>query len=177
MSAPGTAVLPILSKYEMEIERINLAVLLYNCVAGLEDRARDKQISFVINDDIDNLPLISGDRYMLQLMFSNIIDNAIKYSRVNKEVRIYAERNDGRNVSISIEDFGWGIPKSDLYKIFEANYRNTDVANKKIQSRGIGLGLFQAQQFTNLHGGDISVSSVPISGDNNIVKFTVRLPV
>ena len=176
MSAPGTAVLPGLSKYEMEIEKINLAVLLYNCAGGLEDRARDKQVSLCINESIDNLPLIRGDRYMLQLLFSNIIDNAIKYSRVSKEVRIYAERNDKKYIAIIIEDFGFGIQKADLYKIFEEEYRIVDVASKKVQSPGIGLGLFQALQIAKIHGGDITASSVSIARDINLVKFTVQLP-
>ena len=180
MSAPQTAVLPKLNKYEMEIEDINLAVLIHICAESLEPRAKDKQIEIKLRDDIDLLPVIRGDRYMLQLMFANILDNAIKYSKPSKEVRIYKGPSTYKTITIIIEDYGWGIPKEDYERIFSPGYRNAIVERGKIQPRGIGLGLFQAKEFAKLHGGTITAESKrPYDGDgleSNVVYFSVCFP-
>jgi len=135
MSAPETAVLPSLSRYEMEMGDVNLAVLLHNCADMLEPRYKDKEISIEFDEDIENLPLILGDKYMLQLMFSNIFDNAIKYSKVGKIVNVRCRNNPGKMCQVIIEDLGWGIPEDDLEKIFDEGYRNPDVVKGKIIQR------------------------------------------
>ncbi|PXF57286.1 MAG: hypothetical protein C4B58_10325 [Deltaproteobacteria bacterium] len=89
MVAPETAVTPDIHRSEMQVgKKINLAALLHNCVDAFKLQARDKQIEMVIKDGVDELPLIHGDRYMLGLIFSNILDNAIKYSKIGEEVCI-----------------------------------------------------------------------------------------
>jgi len=151
MASPETAVTPQFHSSEMEIEDINLAAVLHNCAHIFESQARDKEINIVIRDDVDELPLVRGDRYMLELLFSNILDNAIKYSKVNKEVRVYTLQDSQNIVVIIVEDLGWGIPEKDLTQIFEPGFKSQKVA--EFQSGGIGLGAHQARQFVRLHGG------------------------
>ncbi|MBW2740700.1 MAG: HAMP domain-containing histidine kinase [Deltaproteobacteria bacterium] len=179
MASPETAVTPQFHSSEMEIKDINLAAVLHNCAHIFESQARDKEINIVIQDDVDELPLVRGDRYMLELLFSNILDNAIKYSKVNKEVRVYTRQDSQNIVVIIIEDLGWGIPEEDLTQIFEPGFKSQKVA--KFQSRGIGLGAHQARQFVRLHGGQLWATSqaafdgAPLSF--HIVRFHIRLPV
>ena len=179
MASPETAVTPHFDQSEMEIEDVNLAAVLHNCVHIFEPRARDKEINIVIRDDVDELPLVRGDRYMLELLFSNILDNAIKYSKVNKEVRVYTRQDSQNIVVIIFENLGWGIPEKDLPQIFEPGFKSQKVA--KFQSRGIGLGAHQARQFVRLHGGQLWATSQPAFDgaplSSHIVRFHIRLPV
>ena len=178
MASPETAVTPQFHSSEMEIENINLAAVLHNCVHIFESQAKDKEINIVIRDDVDELPLVQGDYYILELLFSNILDNAIKYSKANKEVRVYTLHSQNI-VVIIIEDLGWGIPEKDLAQIFVPGFKSQNVA--KFQSGGIGLGAHQARQFVHLHGGQLWATSqaafdgAPLS--SHIVRFHIRLPV
>lgn len=179
MASPETAVTPQFDRSEMEIENINMAALLHNCVHIFEPQATSKEINIVIRDDVDELPLVQGDYYMLELLFSNILDNAIKYSKVNKEVRVYTRPDSQNIVVIIIEDLGWGIPEEDLAQIFEPGFKSQKIV--KFQSRGIGLGAHQARKFVRLHGGKLWATSqaafegAPLS--SHIVRFHILLPV
>lgn len=179
MIAPETAVTPDIHRSEMEIEQINLAALLYNCVVAFELQARNKQIRMTVRDNVDELPSIQGDRYMLDLVFSNILDNAIKYSKTEKEVHIYTRPESLETVQIIIEDLGWGIPGADLEQIFEPGFQSQKV--EKLQRRGVGLGLYQARKFVQLHGGKLWATSHPSYPEaplsSHIVRFFVRLPI
>ena len=179
MIAPETAVTPNIDRSEMEIEQINLAAILHNCVDAFESRAIAKQIKMVIKDGVDELPLIHGDRYMLDLIFSNILDNAIKYSKIGEVVLIYAKSELPEKIQITIKDFGWGIPDEDLERIFEPGFQSPKV--EKWQRRGVGLGLHQAREFVRLHGGELWPTSRPRYRKSplnfHIVRFFVRLPI
>ena len=179
MASPETAVTPQFDQSEMEIEDINMAALLHNCAHIFEPQAKDKEINIVILDDVDELPLVRGDRYMLELLFSNILDNAIKYSKVNMEMRVYTIQDSQNVVVIIVENLGWGIPEEDLAQIFEPGFKSQKVA--KLQSRGIGLGAYQARQFVRLHGGELWATSQPAFDgaplSSHIVRFHILLPV
>ena len=179
MIAPETAVTPDIHRSEMKVEKINLAALLHNCVDPFELQAIAKHIKIVIKDEVNELPLIYGDRYMLNLVFSNILDNAIKYSKIGEEVCIYAESEPLETIKITIKDFGWGIPKKDLERIFEPGFQSPKV--DKYQRRGVGLGMHQALKFVELHRGDLLATSHPGYSEaplsSHIVRFFVRLPI
>jgi signal transduction histidine kinase len=182
MEAPGTALIPDIHETEMVVEPVNIGVLIHNCCNMFDILAKDKQINIDISEDIESLPMVQGDRYMLELVFSNIIDNAIKYSKLGKEVRIKSKpiiaslKYD--SIEIEISDLGIGIPKVELDRIFDKGYRSAVVGGSR--RRGVGLGLYQARKLVEMHGGVIWAQSHPIRGDddwkNHVVSFFVRLP-
>jgi signal transduction histidine kinase len=112
---------------------------------------------------------IWGDPDKLNQVISNLVDNAIKYSRPAGLVRVSLEEGED-SVRISVRDTGMGIPKDDLDKVFERFYRveGSDTAGIS----GTGLGLSIAKDIVNMHKGAISVESEINSGS----KFTVALP-
>jgi signal transduction histidine kinase len=104
---------------------------------------------------------------MIQRMFSNLVDNAIKYTPSGGTVNIALSETPSQ-VVITVKDTGIGISQQDLPRIFERFYR----CDQSRSQTGIGLGLSLARSIARSHGGDIIVQSVPGQGS----AFTVALP-
>ncbi|MBM4285502.1 MAG: HAMP domain-containing histidine kinase [Deltaproteobacteria bacterium] len=182
METPDTALIPDIHETEMDLEPVNIGALIQNCCNMFDKEAKDNQISIVIYEDVEYLPIVHGDRYMLELVFANIIDNAIKYSKPGKEVRIKSKpiiaSMNYNSIEIEIEDWGMGIPKAEYERIFEKGYRSAKAGRSR--RRGVGLGLYQARKLVEMHGGSIWAQSNPKGGEddwnNHVVSFFVRLP-
>jgi signal transduction histidine kinase len=129
----------------------------------LEQEGFDLQVSLGAE-----LPPIAADAAALQEALSNLIDNAIKYSREQKRCRIEA-RVVGERVEISVTDSGLGISATDKDKLFERFYRGE---NEGHGEKGVGLGLSIARDIVRAHGGDVRVESAPGRG----TTFTLVLP-
>lgn len=110
---------------------------------------------------------IAADRVKLQRVFSNLIDNALKFNRRGGKVAIRLEASDD-HVAVTVTDTGCGIAEADMPHIFERLYR-CDASRSR---PGNGLGLSLAYAIVRVHGGDIRVVSTPGRGS----AFTVLLP-
>ena len=116
-----------------------------------------------------DLPPVSIDRDAMAQAISNLLDNAIKYSRDVKQLSITTERR-GSNLSIEIADRGIGIPRAEQAKVFEKFYR---VGNGLVHDvKGSGLGLSLVQHIVEAHNGSIAVESDVDKGS----RFTILLP-
>lgn len=111
--------------------------------------------------------LLSGDKSRLQRAVSNLLDNAIKYTRPGGKITVSAEEVD-KKVIISVQDTGVGISPEEIPRIFDRFFR----ADKSRSVPGAGLGLSLVQAIVQRHRGEIKVSSSPGSGST----FTVALP-
>lgn len=111
----------------------------------------------------------SVDPELMKQVFSNLLENAIKYSPDESTVHIRT-REDGDNLIIEFQDQGMGIPQEDLPNIFMKFFRTHNAKTTTI--KGSGLGLYLAQYFVELHKGKITVDSSQDKGS----KFTVELP-
>lgn len=113
-----------------------------------------------------NLPAINVDEAAMNQCLFNLLDNAIKYSPSNSPVEISVDtimRQNKRYVRISVKDYGCGIPKIYLRKIFKPFYRVPVSGGKEQyqQVQGIGLGLALCKHIVEAHGGRIEVESRP----------------
>lgn len=118
-----------------------------------------------------NLPPLLGDPTLLSQCLQNLISNAVKFSPVNRWVRISAKMNDFANeIQIKVQDHGIGISSSDLSNIFEPFYRSPQVLTARI--KGTGLGLSIAKRSAEALGGNLTVSSELGVGS----VFTLSLP-
>ncbi|HRP59344.1 MAG TPA: ATP-binding protein [Vicingus sp.] len=100
---------------------------------------------------------VEADRIRIGQVLTNLISNAIKYSPEEKEIIITVHRKD-MDVIVGVKDFGRGIPKEKLEKIFNPFYRAGNDREKKIIS-GSGLGLYISREIITQNGGDIWVKS------------------
>jgi signal transduction histidine kinase len=105
---------------------------------------------------VDGAPVtVDGDPVALQRLFSNLVDNALKYGG---EARINV-RQDGRAAVVEIVDPGPGLSPDELGRVFQPFYR-TD-ASRNLDNGGVGLGLPIARSTARAHGGDVELTSTP----------------
>ncbi len=112
---------------------------------------------------------IKGDFDKLVSLFVIFLDNALKYSPANSKIIIKTTTTD-KNLTVSIQDFGAGIPQKDLPHIFDRFYRS-DTARTKNGVGGYGLGLSIAQKIVKLHHARIDVYSQVNQGSTFSVIF------
>ncbi len=138
-------------------EQIRSAIIL------LQYSWESKNIDLDIDLDEVNF---SGDESLLYQVWVNLISNAVRYTDSGGKIRISLA--DGEAVTFSISDSGRGMTREETENVFRRFYK----ADKSRSSKGTGLGLAIAKKIAELHGGDITVSSVPSKG----TTFTVVLP-
>lgn len=157
-------------KMMIEAAQGDLAPVLEDVVSSLKVLADEKQITC----ELDSLPDCSGcfDFDKLQKIFTNLISNAIKYTKEGGRIRVVL-KNDSENLEFVVEDNGNGIPSEHLAHIFDRFYR-VSAASVAV---GAGVGLNLTKELVELLGGEIRVES-PISDDPQCpgTRFTVLLP-
>lgn len=121
-------------------------------------------INFTESEEIE----LNADYSQLKRVIKNLIQNAISHSESNKDIEIEIEKED-KFINIKIIDYGKGISKEDIEKIFDKYYS----AVNKFRKIGTGLGLYLSQQIIKSHGGEIIVKSE----ENINTVFCIQLPV
>jgi signal transduction histidine kinase len=142
--------------------------LLLEVVKKNEFLAKVKHIHLVT--ELEPLFSIQVDPELIKQVFSNLIENAIKYSPENSKVLISSEEVDGK-VIVQVADQGGGIAAEDVPHVFMKFFRSREAKASPV--KGSGLGLYLAKYFVELHKGQINVESTPSQGST----FTVELPI
>jgi len=133
---------------------------------GVELQIIDAQGS---SSSIESLPTVLADREAIHQVFSNLIDNAMKYGRAGGRIDLGARSAD-RGIEFYVRDLGAGISSEHLPRLFERFYR-VDKARSR-ESGGTGLGLAIAKHIVRAHGGSISAESELTKGST----FLFTLP-
>lgn len=140
-----------------------------NALATLQNEASQKRLALV-NALPPMLPKVKADESALERILVNLVENAIKYSEEDNEVRITA-RTQADKVCIMIEDNGVGIPKEDQTRVFERFYRVDKARSRK--AGGTGLGLSIVKHLVQAHGGEVWVDSEPGKGSTFFFTLTM----
>ncbi|MEQ9620016.1 MAG: ATP-binding protein [Deltaproteobacteria bacterium] len=149
-------------------EDIDINEVIVSSLEALRAQAAEKglEVSFDAERD-DNI--IKGNKFLLEQMFINLIDNAVKYTPENGKVGIRISKPDS-GILIEIYDTGIGIAKEQLPRIFERFYRVDKTRSRNLG--GTGLGLSIVKHIVIMHGGRIDVQSEEGKGS----RFSITLP-
>ena len=158
-----------------ETEPVPPVELLHDAEESFREIARGHGVDLQIMDShngsgsVESLPQVLADREAIHQVFSNLIDNAMKYGRGGGRVELGA-RAAQRGIEFYVKDFGAGISSEHLPRLFERFYR-VDKARSR-ESGGTGLGLAIAKHIMRAHGGSIRAESVLNHGS----MFVFTLP-
>lgn len=153
-------------KQNVKQETIYLNALILDNLTRFSEKSENKKLK-IKAEFTEDYYLIS-DNYLVSIIISNLISNAIKYSNPNGEIAIeLGKKND--EITFSITDYGVGIAKNDLDKIFNSFYRS-DVSNHP-EIKGTGLGLSIVKRLCDLLKLEIAVESKLNQGTAFILSF------
>ena len=155
------------SQVKVETSPLRLDLLVREIGSLFQVLAEQKGILFEVGP-LQQV-IVPGDSTRLQQLFSNLIENAIKYTSKGS-VHVTLEKMNGTAV-VRIRDTGVGIPEHEQHKIFERFYR-VDKSRSR-ETGGTGLGLSIAEWIAHAHNGSIKVTSEPDKGST----FSVHLPI
>jgi signal transduction histidine kinase len=155
------------SQMESKMEPVRLDLLIEEICSLFQVLAEQKGVGWKA-DGLQKVTVL-GDKVRLQQLFTNLIDNAIKYTPMGS-IQITLEKNWDEAL-VKIKDTGIGIPREEHEKIFKRFYR-VDKSRSK-ETGGVGLGLSIAEWIAHAHLGKIEVESELNKGST----FTVYLPI
>ena len=160
-----------LSKIELQehirpTHEIDLIELIDYVIKTYEKIISKQNIKIIFNK-VESLKII-GDRDKLIEIFTNLIDNSIKYSDKNKEITITAKK-DGEFNTVSVSDQGIGIPKESIHRITERFF--TVDPSKSRSVGGTGLGLAIVKHLVSQHRAVMDINSVENEGTTIDIKF------
>lgn len=156
-----------LKEIKLEKEEFDLREQLEGILRGFSSQLKKKNIE--IKDELPQGLLVKADKDRLEQVFTNFIDNAIKFNKERGIIKVYSQDLDDK-VKITIEDSGIGIPEKDIPRIFERFYRVDKARSRELG--GTGLGLSIVKHIVELHGGSVGVESTEGLGS----KFFFILP-
>jgi len=153
----------------LNLVRIDLTALVEECVARARalHRIAPESLTFQPGADVS----IMADLEEVRAAVSNLIDNAVKYSGKNVNVRVETEPLDG-HVLVRVKDAGVGIPKTELKRVFRRFHRVPGPLASRV--KGTGLGLFIVRSVAKRHGGRAWAES---EGAGRGSTFFLQLPV
>ena len=137
-----------------DIQPVAPGKLVEEAAQSFREIARNQEIEFLVENSAQTL--VSADREAIHQVFSNLIDNALKYGGTGRRIVLGARPRE-RDVEFFVRDSGPGIPFEHLSRLFERFYR-VDKARSR-ESGGTGLGLAIAKHIVLAHGGTIRAES------------------
>ncbi len=148
---------------------VDVAELLRARLRGFQDRLSERRIT--LESDVPQQELIvSGDETRIQQLFSNLVENSIRYTNAGGRFRVSC-RGERERVVIDLQDSEPGVPAELVSRLFDRFYRVDGSRNR--ESGGVGLGLAICKSIVEAHRGTISAQGSPLGG----LWVSVTLPV
>ena len=148
-------------------EKVALNDLLTDLLADYSMLAADKMID--LQQDFEPILSLYGDHELLRRLFSNLLDNAVKYTPEKGRISLSAHVSTGSIIFVSTNT-GYGIPHDLLDRVFEQFYRIEQ--SRAAHFGGVGLGLSIAKRIVDLHNGQIDITST----EDTSTTVSVLLP-
>jgi signal transduction histidine kinase len=153
-------------KMQYNLEDFDFHTALTEAIEGVQEISPNHKLILEQSASVT----FHGDRHRMEQVIINLLSNAVKYSPGADKVLIKSELHDDQLV-VTVGDFGIGIEKEHLNKLFERYYR----IEHQHRFNGLGLGLFISFEIIKRHNGSIQVQSEPGKGSAFIIKLPVRV--
>lgn len=153
-------------EYKISKNEVNLSELVKRVYTDFRVRNPNRKVSANFQDNLH----ITGEELLLEMMMSNIIENAFKYSPKDSPVDISLFKNK-KGIHINVKDEGPGIAEEEINKVFDKFYRVGNEATRT--TKGTGLGLYLCKQIAKDHNALITVENNDIKGSVFTVTFNV----
>ncbi len=157
---------------EITMQKVDLKELMAGIILALDMKL--KETGMKVKMKMDDFSFVGGSASELSQVFSNLVDNALKYGEKNTVITVSSvvkEAGEGKTVDVSVHNWGEVIPEDQIPRICERFYR---VDTEKTRNRvGSGLGLAIVERIIARHKGKLAISSSAEKG----TTFTVSLPV
>ncbi|HLO82674.1 MAG TPA: ATP-binding protein [Chitinophagaceae bacterium] len=150
--------------YMLHPEQLDLSALLHSSVSNLRARFPKREIK----EQISAGTSFTGDALLIQLLFNNLIENAIKYSPADKAVEVRL-KNEGGRIRFELIDQGIGIPDAEKKRVFQKFYRSGHENTRS--TKGTGLGLYLSQKIAEDHNTAIEISDNHPTGSIFTIEF------
>lgn len=148
----------------LQTDWLSIEETIGSALLKLESKLQGRVVRTNLADDV---PLVRGDAVLLEHVFLNLIENAIKYSPANEPIDIGATVHNGA-LRVTVEDRGPGISPEDARRVFDKFFRSASAP-----VGGVGLGLAICRAIVRLHGGEIGVSAR--DGGGSTFAFTIPI--
>ncbi|HHU73140.1 MAG TPA: HAMP domain-containing histidine kinase [Clostridiales bacterium] len=152
----------------LDIVSFDINHIIKKTAESFEGACRNKKITLNLVFS-SKKTYVDADMGKIQQVLYNLIDNAIKFSHTNSRIKVSTEEK-GEKVFVSVKDYGAGIPKESLKKIWDRFYK-TDPSRGK-DKRGTGLGLSITKEIIQAHNENINVISTEGVGSEFIFSLT-----
>jgi signal transduction histidine kinase len=153
---------------DLKMSPLNMPALLNAITEKFSPMATKAGVTISVNVPAD-LPVLFADGDRLAQVFTNLVDNALKFTPADGSIKLQVEMVGGE-MQVSVSDTGRGIPTSALPHVFDRFYQ-ADISRSR-GKHGAGLGLAIVLEIVQAHGGRISVRSQEGQG----TSFVVNLP-
>ncbi len=153
------------NKMDIPFEELSIYQLAEEAWKRLDRKHDGRNISFSIFGDV----MVYGNKKLLQEVFTNLLDNAIKFGGEDNQITVTANKKNNLAI-IAIADQGEGISGDKISRVFERFYQTDESRNSKREGSGIGLSL--VKHILEIHHGTIKVDSKMGEGST----FTITLP-
>ncbi len=157
---------------EVSFERIEFIQMIETVIEQKREEINNKNIELKFDYEILDIVFIDGDKVLLELIISNLLGNAIKYTGENGKILISLEKDD--NILLfDISDTGIGIPEDEIKMIFRQFFRASNLPNKQVEGSGLGLSL--VKEIVERLNGTININSPSIIGNDEKPGTSVRI--
>jgi NtrC-family two-component system sensor histidine kinase KinB len=150
---------------QLSLMPVSMLEIINYAINATKNSAEEKKIKIIV-PNLESYPNILADREKMAWVLTNLLSNAIRYSHENSIINIDISSNNNI-ATIGVKDYGQGIPKQYIDKIFDRYYRIPGSQNE-----GTGLGLSISKEFIEAQGGKIEVHSDFGIGSN----FSINIP-
>ena len=152
----------------LRAQEVNFKELADKILMNFEAQLEKKEVE--ARNELPGNLIVNADKDKIEQVFTNLIDNAVKFNRQKGSIKIYAQELPDNKIKVIVKDSGEGIPPKDISRIFERFYR-VDKARSRAMG-GTGLGLSIVKHIIESHGGSIDVESSEGLGS----EFSFTLP-